>query len=234
MNLGELEEYADVLTVVEFGSAARGDDDEHSDIDLFIMCRDMPAENIIELRNKCVRPGIGSAMNVSAYKQADVLEMAGSGSLFLWHLKLEGRVVFSKGGIFQNIVAKLRAYNGYEKNFKLYLQILGDVKESFDRRRTLNEFDYALLFTLARNTCMQLCMRHGSPEFGRKSVYIRAKEICGGALLMDEALYDHLFGWKTWYERGVCVRGWDSTSYTCGSIIKGVERLVRFGASQCL
>src|ERR1700694_2431878 len=66
---------------VLYGSMARGDDDIFSDVDLLII--DDNADR---------QPSLSSATIVQ-YTWSEFSEMASYGSLFLWHLRMEGRTL---------------------------------------------------------------------------------------------------------------------------------------------
>ena len=70
-----------------YGSSARGDTDEHSDLDILVVGAATPAAlaKVSGLTNSDRIPAI------SNYTWAEVREMAGYGSLFLQHLRLEGQ-----------------------------------------------------------------------------------------------------------------------------------------------
>jgi len=94
----DIEECGDILAVVLFGSVARGDADLFSEKDVFVICDDLGnTERFRRLKQRC-RECFGEG--VSAYKRRDVREMVSAGSLFLWHLKLEGQILLSRKGAF--------------------------------------------------------------------------------------------------------------------------------------
>lgn len=229
----KLKELSDVLAVVLFGSSARGDNDLHSDKDIFIMCRDIPRQKLIAFKSIHIYNGLEKDGNICVYRSKDILKMAGKGSLFLWHLKLEGKLIFSKDGIFEDIISELKEYEDYKESFQIYLKILEDIKGYHYKHRHLSEFDLAILFTLSRNTCMQLCVKNGIPKFGRKDVYTTAAKIYGSDLPITEKLYDYLFGWKRWYERGVRQSRSEMNVYKWCKVIEDVEKLVQFGVRHC-
>src|SRR6476619_6606291 len=87
---------------VLYGSAARGDNDIFSDIDLVII--DDYAEK---------QPSLSSA-TVVRYTWSEFTEMASYGSLFLRHLRMEGRILSADDngrGVYRAIVDDLPRYH---------------------------------------------------------------------------------------------------------------------------
>lgn len=225
--------YHKILAVVLFGSVARGDWDSVSDKDVFVMCEDgSNAEDLLRLKDKC-RKAFADA-NISAYRVKDVRIMASIGSLFLWHLKLEGQVLLSRKRSFEREIEGLQPYAGYRGDLHTYRDILADIETSLKRNGDLTECDLSLLFTLARNTCMLLCMKAGVPKFGRKDVYVSARQLFSNSLPLREEIYEYLFTWKMWYERGVppVVALPDTLCST--NLIVAVRTFLNYGVQRCL
>lgn len=234
MKLARLKDSADILGAVLFGSAARGDYDAYSDKDIFLVCRDMEVNELLKVKRECIRRVVGHSGNSCAYRYGDVLLMAERGSLFLWHLKLEGKMIFSKEGIIEHIFGLLKPYGGYRSDLECYEELMVDVKESLRKWGGLSEFDLALLFTIARNCCMLLCCHKGEPRFGRSDVYVYGKRIFGKKLPMPDWVYKNLCSWKLWYERGVEVSGEQRHELSVDRVVECVSKLLEFARGECL
>jgi predicted nucleotidyltransferase len=229
----DIEEWDDILSVVLFGSVARGDSDPLSDKDVFVMCADLSEDReFLKLKEQC-RNAFGDA-NVSAYRLRDVKVMTSAGSLFMWHLKMEGKILLSRDGSFENEIKNLNPYMAYRRDFATYRDMLADTREALRRNGELTAFDLGLLFTLARNTCMLLCMKAGVPKFGRRDVYHMARELSKGLLPISQELYEYLLSWKMWYERAI-PRVDTPIGRPCSAIIvDAVQELLDYGADHCL
>lgn len=234
MKVNALNEISQILAAIIFGSTARGDSDTCSDFDIFILCEDIPfnemkkIKGIVSILFKC------HPSNVSVYRLRDVLTMAQKGSLFLWHLKLEGHIVFSRRSIIEQIFSSLRPYNNYKKDFVLYRSLLGDVQKSLNHWRQVNEFDLALLFTICRNTCMLLSFLKGIPKFGRESVFVVAKTAYDNQFSLNKDTYKKLLAWKLGYERGI-LGAEELPSYEeMTIIIRQANQLINLGLRSCL
>ena len=67
--------------------------------------------------------------------------MAKNGSLFLWHLKLQGKVIFSKNAVVEEVFSSLKQYDNYQQDLNYYGELLEDVIISMKKRGMLSEFD---------------------------------------------------------------------------------------------
>lgn len=235
MNIAPLKGSEEILAVMLFGSTARKDRDAYSDKDVFVLCQDLDVRQFFKIRHNLILPVIGENASVCTYMRKDVILMAEKGSLFLWHLKLQGKVIFSKEGVLEEVFNRLKPYNNYDEDLRYYTELLADVKRSSAGWETLTEFDLSLLFTIARNTCILLCHYRGTPKFGRSNAYLAAKRIFGEELPMPQALYSRLCSWKLWYERGIKTSNKDSRDESdLRSILEHVEKLLEFAREECL
>src|SRR5262249_41396926 len=88
-----------VEAIIQFGSTARGDNDAHSDSDICAFVRDLSDRQISALKRRMAKLYATDEQSVLAYRMSTIRHMASSGSLFLWHLKREGRVMYQRRGV---------------------------------------------------------------------------------------------------------------------------------------
>jgi len=222
-----------ILGAVLFGSCARGDSDEHSDVDMFVLCEDLPFAEISDIRYK-VADALGiEESGISVYPLSSALEMARGGSAFVWHLKLEGKIVFSRNQEIENLLNSFERYGRCVEDLKLYRSLLRDVEESFTCSGKPNGFDLALLFTICRNTCMRISFLLGKPRFGRKGPFEVAVSHFGRKFPLSKSVYENLLAWKLWYERGVGQPARGPTAEAFAEILMQVATLVELGTELC-
>lgn len=201
MNDSCIAKYNKILLIMEFGSKARGDDDRNSDHDIFVLSQDLSRERLIVLKLRIAKLlGVNKA-SISLYTSTHFRKTLDSGRLFAWHLKLEGKVLFTRIDI-DKLFVNLNPYNWYKEDLTIYYKLLEDCKHSINVNG-VNSFDLAMLFTICRNTCMVICYREKSPSFGRMSVFYKARELSGSNFLLLEEDYLRLSQWKLYYERGM-------------------------------
>lgn len=194
---------SDIKALVLYGSHARGDSDGESDVDVCAFTADQRTVTPDEL--EAFLPTFRSShLAVTAYSETDLTAMLEYGSLFLWHLRLEGTVVYGHD-YFESQMSRLRQFTEHHSEIAYHRQIFDDLLALGAEQPTPNEFDLALLFTIARNTCMVLSHKAGKPAFGRlSSFHAAAREYHD--LPVDEDTYLFLSRWKLVYERGVDMR----------------------------
>jgi len=222
-----------VLGAVVFGSAARGNSDGHSDFDVFILCEDLAFNELVGLRCQVADVLDCHPSSVSTYCLSNAMAMAQDGSLFMWHLKLEGQIAFSRGEVIEKLFRNLRPHRNYKADFVYYGSLLRDIEESLERFGKPNEFDLALLFTICRNTCMLLSFLAGKPRFGRRSAFVVADERLGSRCPVNRDTYETLLGWKLWYERGTARPKEEPALERIAAIADQVAELINLGLDMC-
>ena len=160
----------EVKAVILFGSQARGDDDSASDTDLVAFADVLSAEALAQTHESLRLTWEVEGPEVTLYSTMTAVEMAGKGSLFLWHLRLEGRVLLERGGWWTELLSSLRQYGPKQatKDLETLRTILTDVEASLRRDNLTELFEAATLFTVLRNAAIITSFRYGTPLFGRR------------------------------------------------------------------
>jgi predicted nucleotidyltransferase len=189
-----------ILSIILYGSHARQDHDELSDYDICVFTRE---RNNKELKTdeleEVLCPLKLSNINLVCYPDVVVTSMLTHGSLFLWHLKLEGKILYGEQ-YFSNKLRRLAQFKTHYEDIKYHAELFHDLKRSWHLLSMVNELDLSLLFTIVRNTCMVLAHKQGNPTFGRLSSYHTAKKSLPNLPITSDE-YMHLSRWKILYER---------------------------------
>lgn len=110
-----------VESICIFGSIARSSSDELSDKDVLIVADEF------ERRDLLARVWQSKGWNVSMYSPRRILKMKEVGSLFLQHIKLEGRMVVDRNDWLQHLLDSSKVKDSYredaESSIKLALPI---------------------------------------------------------------------------------------------------------------
>jgi predicted nucleotidyltransferase len=194
---------AGIKAIILYGSHARGDANSDSDVDICAFTHSTlhPTEAEVRLLAPSIPQG---TVTLSVYCERDVVSMLEYGSLFLWHLKLEGRVLYGAEYVAKRL-EQLRAFRRHRTEIAFYTTLLSDLERVSNPGWIANEFDLSLLFTIARNTCTILAHKAGVPVFGRVDCYITAARVFPD-LPLDLVTYSDLSKWKSVYERGLNCR----------------------------
>lgn len=189
-----------IEVVMIYGSLARNETDENSDIDIFVLVKDsLEEESKQEIIHKISSSCKEKEINVSLYTVKIFDQMLSDGSLFLWHLKTEGKYIYSS--INTDIFLRLNSFNGYVKNFNLYKILFQRIKKSF-LKNGVNSYDLSMLFFICRNISILICFKINKPNFGRHSSYRTVIDYLNyEPLKYSDFIY--LSNWRMDYTRGI-------------------------------
>ena len=218
---------AGLKAVILFGSAARGDDDVHSDRDVCAIVEDLPDRHVHSLTRRVAELYRTDPQSVSAYRRSTISQMAKDGSLFLWHLKREGRILYDRGGTARRTLSTLAEYRRYSDDLLRFQEVFDDTAREFVARPQLDLFDLHSLFLVVRNVCMLLTVKAGDPQFGRSTVYASAVQHYG-RLPVTARLFSELSNAHLVYLRGAAAKVVLPSRLAANSTLRRVSRLLRF------
>lgn len=141
-----------------YGSAARGDSTKFSDVDLLTIGNDISNKYVV------------NNINVSYYNNAKFREMAASGSLFIYHLNQEAKIIFDEGGILNDIIYKeffLRP--NYNEDIYFAVDLLNAIMHNY--KKTLNfSFANSKIAWCLRTIYSGIGANNNKPLFSKKSI----------------------------------------------------------------
>ncbi|MBU1087152.1 MAG: nucleotidyltransferase domain-containing protein [Candidatus Omnitrophica bacterium] len=191
---------SNVRAIILYGSHSRKDNDAKSDVDVCVFVDRLEQKVDMSFLGNLTGESFAKDTNFVSYSTATLSLMIANGSLFLWHLKNESKILYGKS-YFDKTIKNLRPFKGHASEIKFHHELLDDLIASWKYVCIPNEFDLALLFTIARNTCMVLCHKKGLFCFGRMSSFNNAKNLFPD-MPLEVDCYSYLSGWKMIYERG--------------------------------
>ena len=191
-----------ILSIILYGSRARRDHDKFSDLDICILTKERQTEAIgLEEIEEVIAPFQPTKITATCYPDSAVDSMVEHGSLFLWHLKLDGEILYGED-YFASKTKRLKKFENHQDEIIYHSELFQDLKRAWERLGIINELDLSLLFTVTRNTCMVLSHYAGKPSFGRISCFSSAMQLFPKLpMIIDDYLY--LSSWKIIYERGL-------------------------------
>lgn len=160
-------------TVWLYGSVARGDDTTTSDLDILVV-GDSESQGIFE-RNILTGLPRFEHLSTKYYSWQEIIAMASYGSLFLLHLKMEGRPVVDGLGAsrLRNLLDELPSYSGGVRDLKGFRIALQDARASLEDGGDPT-FELSVIATVIRHASILACYFNGQPTFDRRASIRRA------------------------------------------------------------
>ena len=148
-----------------YGSHARGDADPQSDVDVLVVTDfdavELPAHQLLD---------VSAEPSVSWYSWGEIERMASYGSLFLRHIKLEGRPVHESEpvvGRLRGLLGRLGPYRLALRDIRAFRTVVRDVQDSLDSGDASVPYEMSVLATLFRHASVLGCYAAAHPCFGR-------------------------------------------------------------------
>ncbi len=184
-----------------YGSYARGCQDQYSDLDILIV-----SDHSILLEADDLPFTVASEkLSSSAYNWTEFKRMASYGSLFLHHLRREGKPIFESSelnGKLSGILNKLCAYRRVMKDIEAFFQVIDDVEESIKYSFSY-AYELSVLGTVLRHSCILGCYIDGFQAFGRSEPVDAVVKKWG----LDQAIsteFNELYRFRLSSHRGNC------------------------------
>lgn len=170
-----------VLAIRLFGSAARGDSDDDSDLDVLLVVRDDAAPREVG-RERDVNRSIPPGADVSVYSGSRIKELFAAGSLFAWHLYRESSSLLDLDA--PDFVDDVGAPASYSNAVEDIRVLLDDLRELPGHIRTCPAnvvFEAGNAYVCLRNIAISLSwFLPSGPVFGRSAPF------CLGPLMQRE------------------------------------------------
>lgn len=169
-----IENDRNINCIMLFGSWARHENDEFSDMDILIVTEIMENKNYIILDSE------GNHLPekwVTIYSKENILYMKSNTSLFLWHIKLEALCLYKKDCFMDEILNNLEEYRGTSEDIYQYKIICQDIKGLMKKHQYISlYYELSLLASLVRNIAIAYCYVNGKKCFGRTEPVVLLRE----------------------------------------------------------
>jgi predicted nucleotidyltransferase len=214
----------DVLGVVSFGSYARGNAETHSDIDVCIFSSSLKSS---ETRDRRWYEFVSAdpRIEVSTYDAATAKVMASEGSLFLWHLKLEGRIEFQRDQFVTNLLAGLKPCRDLLQELQIHQDVYNVAFDGRRRGEKVNAFDVSVLYLVVRNVSILICAKMRKFKFGARDAFEQVYAQVGSSSVSRED-FDMLLDHHLLYKRGVPLVGGIASDADCERLMLRVQQFL--------
>jgi predicted nucleotidyltransferase len=119
----------DIECALLYGSTARGDVEEHSDIDLLILSGVSQKHHVLEALNSSLAQ-FGSKVSVTIYTRRELKFLGDVQSLFLLHLKWESIILFDRSdGFLQRLFEAFQPKSSYHGDFEKSIALIDPVRK---------------------------------------------------------------------------------------------------------
>lgn len=176
-----------VASLVLFGSQSRGDSDSSSDTDVAVFANVVSPVELISVKQQLCKAA--PDVTFSAYSTRTAKQMAADGSLFLWHLKNEGTVLFQRGEWLEELFNKLVPYSAEKalRDIATFEAVLRDVRKSLEEGDAVVLYENATLYSVLRSLGMIASTIDGHPTFRRLEPIDYLRVLMNGKLLISGA-----------------------------------------------
>jgi predicted nucleotidyltransferase len=219
-----------IEAIVLFGSKSRGDHDEGSDTDLAVFVPAFGADDLVAAKRWLTEEIRDSTANLSVYSMATVEKMAAEGSLFLWHLKLEGKIPYQRSDWVNQVLTNLSPYSCSKalRDLSTFRCALTDVQESLAIGGRTVLFEAATLYSILRSLGMILTTLMGKPRFGRIEPISRMKDNMGERFQLSDEDIARLLNARLVYSDKRPAGEMNIPLAWCQSVIPKVARVIEF------
>ena len=199
------------LAIYLYGSKARGDYTKTSDTDVLVV-----AQNQTSLKHVCnFIPSALQPANINFYSWDEFSHMAKYGSLFLHHIKLEGKSIYTDDiakKSLNKIFSDLKSYQRAREDLKSFQNVIKETESSL-KENNLLVFDLATLATVIRHCSILGCWLLKNPCFKRiDPVFHVLKECDINSFKLKD--YESLYNYKLYIDKKIEKRDLKITDFS--------------------
>lgn len=219
-----------IEAAVLFGSCARGDSDMYSDFDVALFVKAGNIETLTNIKKELVDGTSNGSFTFSLYSTRTAEILAQDGSLFLWHLNLEGKVLFERDLWISSLFARLKPYgkNKALRDLTTFERILNDVRDALRRAEATALFEAATMYSILRNSGMIYSYAKGAPRFGRSEPIVWLANLMGEQFPLLKSEISMLEALRLAYTRFPSIPVGDPKADWCLKISSKVAAVLEF------
>ena len=191
------EDYS-IESIIVFGSFIRGDNNIHSDIDFLIVIDNCSYnEKLITKLNIAEEMQIPPSW-ISIYTTDEIYDLCLYGDSFLWSIKIEGLILYSRSGFFEYCLYNLRLYTNMTNDIASNYKKLRNISYDFNTKTVSNATLIKRVGYIIRNTLTILAYTAGVINYNKYEVYDICKSIPGFYIPFSKESYFKLLDIKSY------------------------------------
>lgn len=147
-----------IEALILYGSCARGDQEENSDVDLLAIYAESHYKTIINGKT-----------NFTFYPIADLSKMMSSGELFAFHIFSEGKIIYDNNMIASDIINKFRFKKSYSNDIEMANYLGWFIIKFYDRIENVFLANKRMVWCI-RTICAAMAASEKHPCFSAKAI----------------------------------------------------------------
>jgi predicted nucleotidyltransferase len=152
-----------IEAAVLFGSYARNTPSADSDLDVLVLTGEGTSPPETHAIAKALK--LSCAPEIAHYTRDGIRRISTPPSLFAWHLRLEGRVLFDRTGWLQAQLQTLSPYVSHASDLNVLRGLYNEAATSIKKSRGSLVYDAGVLAIVVRNAALLLTHFDGAPDF---------------------------------------------------------------------
>lgn len=193
---------ANLLSLRLFGSVARGEADEFSDIDVLAVYDTAPSQSDREGAKTIVARLLNKPFDLAEYSGERIKTFFEHGHLFAWHLFLESKNLLSRDDCFFADLSAPSDYHTAPSDIGHFIELLRSVAESIRLPGSSIVYESGMAYLSARNVALIGGWIHSRrPVFSRYAPFVLGRDV-GLSPPVSRADYDRLFSCRVASTRG--------------------------------
>lgn len=186
-----------IESIIVFGSFIRGDNTIHSDIDFLIIIDNCSYKEKIKRKLYIAEEMQIPFSWISIYTTNEIYNLCLYGDNFLWSIKLEGVILYSRSGFFEYCLCNLRIYTKMINDITGNYKKLNNINHNYLKGIDTNSSVIKRLGYIVRNTLTILAYTFGVICFNKHEVFDICEDIPGFSLPFSKEDYIKLLEIKS-------------------------------------
>jgi predicted nucleotidyltransferase len=176
--IGELSLPDSLLSLRLYGSFARGDHDDLSDVDVLAVYHTPPSDDARRTIGDQLSKMFTGKVDLAEYSRPRIEEFYQKGHLFAWHLHAESKNLAGGSDPFFDTLGMPAPYKAAHSDAVGFLELLRSTRKEVDKSGVSLIYEAGMMYLASRNVA--ICASYGlnnRPDFSRWAIYNVCKDL---------------------------------------------------------